>query len=117
MIKSYKELFNKDGTYKTDDRYKEIFRLNEMLTEKEIPHVIRKRIDGWQIIYPEIGDEQVMDAVEHFGSRGNESDLLDIMGLLTPDEEEYDSVVGYLTAKDVFTRIEKHWNGINAKNG
>lgn len=33
------------------------------------------------------------------------------MGLLTPDEEEYDSVLGYLTAEDVFERIRKHHNG------
>ena len=34
MVKSFEELFNKDGTYKTDERYKEIFRLDEMLTAK-----------------------------------------------------------------------------------
>lgn len=33
------------------------------------------------------------------------------MGLLTPDEEEYDSVLGYLTAEDVFERIRRHHNG------
>lgn len=52
MIKSFEELFNSDGTYKTDERYKEIFRFNEMLTAKEIPHVFHKMMDGWQIIYP-----------------------------------------------------------------
>ena len=29
------------------------------------------------------------------------------MGLLTKAEEEYDSVLGHLTAKNVFDRIEK----------
>ena len=113
MIKSLKDMLNSDGTYKTDDRYKEIFRLDEMLTEKGIPHVIRKLMDGRQILYPENGENLVMDAIEHYGSYGNEQDLLEIMGLLTPEEKEYDSVVGYLTAKDVFARIEKHWNSIN----
>ena len=110
MIKSFEELFNNDGTYKTDERYKEIFRLDEMLTAKEIPHVFHKMMDGWQIIYPEDGEKRVMDAIEHYGSYGNDQDLLEIMGLLTPEEKECDSVLGCLTADDVFSRIEKHWN-------
>lgn len=110
MIKSFEELFNSDGTYKTDERYKEIFRLDEMLKEKEIPHVFRNVMDGWQIIYPGGGEKKVMDAIEHFGSYGNEQDLLEIMGLPTSEEEECDSVLGYLTAEEVFERIEKHWN-------
>ena len=110
MIKSFEELFNNDGAYKTDERYKEIFRLDEMLTAKEIPHVFHKVMDGWQIVYPGDGEKRVVDAIEHFGSYGNEQDLLEIMGLLTPEEEECDSVLGYLTAEEVFERIEKHWN-------
>lgn len=110
MIKSFEELFNSDGTYKTDERYKEIFRLDEMLKEKEIPHVFHNVMDGWQIIYPEDGKRRVMDAIEHYGSYGNEQDLLEIMGLLTPEEKKCDSVLGYLTAEEVFERIEKHWN-------
>lgn len=110
MIKSFEELFNNDGTYKTDERYKEIFRLNEMLTAKEIPHVFQKMMDGWQIIYPKDGKRRVMDAIEHYGSYGNEQDLLEIMGLLTREEKKCDSVLGYLTAEEVFGRIEKHWS-------
>lgn len=52
-----------------------------------------------------------MDAIEHYGSYGKDEDKLEIMGLLTPDEEEHDSVLGYLTAEDVFERIRKHHNG------
>ena len=33
------------------------------------------------------------------------------MGLLTPEEEENDSVVGHLTAKEVFRRILKDFSG------
>lgn len=110
MSKRLEELFNNDGTYKTDDRYKEIFQLDEMLTAKEIPHVFHKWLDGWQIIYPEAGERRVMDAVENFGSYGNAQDLLEIMGLLTPEEKKCDSVLGYLTAEEVFERIEKHWS-------
>jgi hypothetical protein len=32
---------------------------------------------------------------------------IEIMGLLTPEEQEYDSVVGYLTAEEVFRRIKE----------
>lgn len=52
-----------------------------------------------------------MDAVQHFGSYGNKCDKLEIMGLLTPYEEECDSVLGDLTAEDVFERINKHHKG------
>lgn len=43
------------------------------------------------------------------GTYGFESGKLEIMGLLTPEEEKYDSVAGYLTAKEVFNRINKHY--------
>lgn len=47
------------------------------------------------------------------GTYGYEKGLLEIMGLLTDDELEYDSVVGYLTAKDVFDRISKHYKEVS----
>jgi hypothetical protein len=50
-----------------------------------------------------------MDAIEHYASYGRSEDLLEIMGLLTSEEEGYDSVKGYLTAEDVFQRIKKHY--------
>ena len=46
-----------------------------------------------------------MDAIEHYGSYGNELDLLEIMGLLTPEEQEHDSVLGCLSAKDVLKEL------------
>lgn len=109
-MKSFEELYDKKtGEYKTDLAYKEILKLDIMLTEKQIPHTCVKFMDGWQIIYPEDGENRVMDAIEHFGSYGHEKDLLEIMGLLTPEEQENDSVLGYLTAENVFDRIERHY--------
>ena len=35
--------------------------------------------------------------------------MLEIMGLLTDDEKKFDSVAGWLTANNVFDRINKHW--------
>lgn len=108
-MKNFKELFDADGKYITDNRYQEILRLDAMLTEKQIPHTCQKAMDGWQVIYPQDGKKRVMDAIEHFGSYGNEQDKLEIMGLLTPEEKENDTVLGYLSAEEVFSRIDRHW--------
>ena len=91
--------------------YREILKLHAMLAEHNIIHVVRRSFDGWQVCYPCARPDEncIIDAIEHRGSYGRESDLLEIMGLLTPEEEEYDSVAGFLTAEDVFERIKKHW--------
>jgi hypothetical protein len=93
-----------------NEKYTEIIRLHGMLAGNDIPHAITRFLDGWQIWYPATDhpDICVMDAIEHMGSYGKEVDLIEIMGLLTPEEAEHDVVVGYLTAEDVFERIKKH---------
>ena len=110
-MKTFKELFDADEQYITDNRYQEILRLDAMLNERHIPHICQKFMDGWQVIYPEDGKKRVMDAIEHFGSYGHEQDKLEIMGLLTSEEKKNDSVLGYLLAEEVFTRINRHWEG------
>lgn len=94
-------------------RYQEILNLDKMLTDAGIPHTIERIIDGWQVCYPVGPVEEkacVCDVIEHFGSFGGLDDRLELMGLLTPEEKKHDSVVGYLTAEDVFTRIKAHWD-------
>ncbi len=108
-MKTLEKLYDENGNYITDGRYQEILRLDAMLTQKGIPHTFHKFMDGWQVIYPEDGEERVMDAIEHFGSYGHEDDLLEIMGLLTPEEREHDSILGWLPAESVCSRIERHW--------
>ena len=114
----FEPMFNFDefGNIKTNPRYKEIWRLHEMLTAAGIPHEFEQNCDGWQVFYP-VADEDkvVMDAIEHRGSYGSEDDLLEIMGLLTEEEEKEDSVKGWLTAQEVFDRIEAHWSGKNER--
>lgn len=112
-MKTYEELFDANGQYITDSRYKEILRLDAMLNERHIPHICQKFMDGWQVIYPEDGKKRVMDAIENYGSYGQEQDKLEIMGLLTQEEKKVDSVLGYLSAEEVCARIERHWREIH----
>lgn len=92
--------------------YQEILRLQKMLEENDIPHVISRWLDGWMVCYPVArpSEDCVIDAIENSHSYGYHEDRLEIMGLLTPEEEACDSVVGHLTAENVFERIKKHWD-------
>lgn len=103
-------------------KYKEIFKLKEMLEEANIPFefidrgvAVKGYEEGYQIYYSGEcneaceGDNWVCSVIEFRGSYGSEDDLLEIMGLLTPEELENDSVVGWLTADNVFQRIKSHW--------
>jgi hypothetical protein len=95
-------------------KYTEIFKLKEMLEKAKIPFVWKEHKDyrnGFQILYPKDGVENICSVIEHSFSYGNEKDLLEIQGLMTKEEEEeqHDSVLGFLTAENVFKRIEKHY--------
>lgn len=91
--------------------YREILNLAKMLEEAEIPHILVQVMDGWHLCYPvrEPLEKRVCSVIEHYGSYGHEQDLLEIMGLLTAEEEQHDSVAGWLSAEDVFARIKAHW--------
>lgn len=98
--------------------YDEIFKLEAMLKAEGIPFVYHRQPDmsGFQICYPEDGENRVCNIIEQTlfspcGSYGREQGLLEIMGLLKPDEKECDDVAGYLTAEDVFERIKAHHDG------
>ena len=111
------------GNYITDWNYREIIALDRILTAMKIPHSFEKFMDGWQILYPtkKRKDENgvtfpVISVIEHCGSYGHEKDLLEIMGLLTPEEEQCDSVAGGLTADNVYYRIKKHWEKLKSED-
>lgn len=90
--------------------YKEILRLEKLLTEAEIPHSIDRFGDGWRIVYPAHGGRNIVcSVIEYTGSYGAKRDLLEISGLLNKAERKYDTVVGFLSADKVFTRIEMDW--------
>lgn len=88
--------------------YTEINRLHKMLTKAEIPHTFQPAFDGFQIRYEHLG-QLVCSAISHCYSYGGSKNKIEIMGLLTAEEAECDSVVGYLSADDVFNRIFQHW--------
>lgn len=80
-----------------------IERLAELLTEANIPHERRECFGGEQIIVS-IGTDTI-DAICSQYSYGGDKNLLEIMGGLTDEEYEWDSVRGYLTPEEVFERF------------
>lgn len=77
-------------------------------------HPMKRIVYGRDAVYSTKHDMIcVCSAIWGYGSYGYEEGLIEIMGLLTPEEEEYDSVKGYLTADNVFNRIKKHWEETN----
>ena len=88
--------------------YTEIRKLHALLTEAGIPHTFFVHLGGYALKYPDY-ENQVCSAILNGPSLGAFDGLIEISGLLTPEEEEHDSVCGYLTGDDVFNRIKKHW--------
>lgn len=106
-------------------RYAEILKLKEMLEEASIPFTftddsfnVKEKLGKnraeealYRRLYPayqiRLGD--LADVIQHNGSYGHEQDLLEIMGGLTEEEMEYDSVLGYLSAEEVFKRFKYCW--------
>lgn len=102
------------------NKYKEILRLKGMLEKAKIPFSFYERelSHGYLLRYPAAGvEKRVCSVIEHDYSYGHEKDLLEIMGLMTNKEmnREQDNVLGYLTAENVFYRIEKHWKKLREK--
>lgn len=100
-------------------KYKEIFKLKEMLEKEKIPFDFFEMDAGaryfmpdwehWHLNYPS-RTHTIISAIEGFGTYGEQDDKLEIMGGLTPDEEASgDPVIGWLTAEDVFERIKNDY--------
>ena len=92
-----------------------------MLEKADIPFVfadescdfgIDLHFEKYHIEYPcsyKKNQDRVCSVVQGYGTYGAENNLLEIMGLLTPEEEKDDTVVGWLTAEEVFERIKHHY--------
>ena len=90
------------------ERYNEILKLKNMLEKAEIPFEFSEIFGGYHITYPS-NKFRICSVIEHDFSYGNEQDLLEIKGLLTKNEKKYDDVIGYLSAENVFQRIQNNW--------
>ena len=110
-----------EETEEEDDDYAEIRRLHHLLEKADIPHRFQPHIaGGYHLVYyghkgapkPEPGRflgpgvGAVCSAIQ---IPSNDDGLIEIQGLLTPQEAEHDSVANGLTAPDVFERIRRHW--------
>lgn len=88
----------------------EFNKLAKMLEDEGIPHSNEpffRLANGRQIILFDSNRKRIADAVCHHGSYGGrQSGLLEIMGALTEEESEQDSVLGWLTAEEVFKRFK-----------
>ena len=108
-------------------KYKEIFKLKKMLEKENIPFdwnenwgydektvdqlkkVAPNIVDHYQICYPTFGEGRYMSIIEGFGTYGAEDDKLEVMGGFTKEETGGDTVIGWLTAEEVFDRIKSHY--------
>lgn len=97
--------------------FAEMDKLEQLLVEADIPYEKERMFGGKHLIYPRKGDDQVCSVILHKGSYGRHNGLLEIMGLLTDEELECDTVAGSLTADDVFGRIKKHFEEKGENDG
>lgn len=87
---------------------KEMMKLIGMLILSGIPYEITECWGTPQVWYP-CKAEPVCDVICHEGSYGYKEGLLEMMGLLTEEEAEDDDVVGWLSAVEVFLRIQSDY--------
>lgn len=90
--------------------FDEIITLHNTLTYLGIPHDFQPLHGGHTVVYRDTLGKVVCSAVQHFGSYGGTSGFIEIMGLLYPSEAGVDDVAGWLTAREVATRIQLHYN-------
>ena len=111
--------------------YEEFDKLVKMLDDAKIPYKLDnddpdndfyKRTDYApvkRLLYGACPEKQVLyvcSVICGYGTYGGDSGLLEIMGLLTPEEEERGDVAGWLVAEDVFDRIKFHYDSSIKKN-
>lgn len=99
--------------------FKEIFKLKEMLDTENIPYEFLDRSSEFSglgfkhyqiVVYkPNANKERLISVVEGNYTYGGEDDLLEIMGCLTEEEHDCDSVLGNLTSGEVFNRIKTNY--------
>ncbi len=94
-------------------KWTEIYKLKDMLEREGIPFDWSKGDRIVQIEYPNGKrgrNGRVLSAIQGQGTFGGNQDLIEINGLLTEEEKKRNSVVGFLTAEEVYSRIDKHYS-------
>ena len=93
-------------------KYTEIFKLKRMLDKIDLNYEFVDRstyyFEQYQIMIHDNG-KRIISVIEGDYSYGGDLNKLEIMGLLTDEEKELDSVVGWLSADDVYERIMKYY--------
>lgn len=84
-----------------------LYTLMNRLIAAKIPFEVSEHFDTPHIEYPS-KENCVCSVICHAGSFGHEMGLLEIMGLT--DGGRDGDVEGYLTADEVFDRINKHYS-------
>ena len=93
-----------------NEAYQDIILLEKMLTKAGIPHNMDRAKDGWRLIYPSHGARNIVcSVIEYTGSAGYQMDRLEIVRLLNRNERKFGIAVGWLTAENVFDRIQQDW--------
>jgi hypothetical protein len=88
-------------------KYGEIFKLQELLSQSEIPHFMINRMGGYQLYYPDVVDKVCLI------TQGSKDDKLKIEGLETQKEKVVRCLIGSpvrLTASEAYRRIREHYN-------
>lgn len=88
---------------------KTTYELVDKLNAEEIPFEIRFLSNGFQVAYPNNGENRVCSVICHNCSYGKGNGNMEMMGLLTADEAIYDDVV-VLTVDEIFNRIKEHYH-------
>jgi len=69
---------------------------------------LKRFLGGYSLTF----DDFDFDVVENVFSYGNKQDKLEIMGLYTCEEMGGDSVMGHLTAKEIFEKFISIYGGL-----
>lgn len=106
--------------------YNSIFRLKDMLDNENIPCEFLDRsyefgsieTKHYQILVykPNRDNERLISVIEGTHTFGGDEDLLEIMGCLTEEEQEFDDVVGNLTTEEVFNRIKTNYRKLEKES-
>ena len=107
----YLYLYRKHGRYSHIDKG-EIFKLEKLLKQADIPHFMIKRMGGYQIFYPDIPDKVCTV------TQGKKDEKLKIEGLETQKEKVVRCLIGEavrLTASEAYRRIREHYEGKNER--